>query len=79
MRIIFFFSLLLYSILTNAQQVIQGVVVDADAGTPLSDVQITVRKEKLILQYTSSDKKGGFKIETASFLITHCKSSVVIW
>ncbi len=64
MRIIFFFSLLLYSILTNAQQVIQGVVVDADAGTPLSDVQITVRKEKLILQYTSSDKKGGFKIKT---------------
>ena len=43
---------------------IQGVVVDADAGTPLSDVQITVRKEKLILQYTSSDKKGGFKIKT---------------
>lgn len=61
MRIIFFFSLLLYSILTNAQQVIQGVVVDADAGTPLSDVQITVRKEKLILQYTSSDKREALR------------------
>lgn len=64
MRIIVFFSLLLCSILTNAQQVMQGVVVDAETGTPLSDVQITVRKEKLILQYTSSDKKGGFKIKT---------------
>lgn len=66
MRIACFLLLLFGCFSAFAQPMIQGTVVDAEKGSPLSDVQVTVKQGGLVVQYTSSDKNGEFAMEAPS-------------
>lgn len=66
MRLIYIFLFLICSFPTIAQQTIMGIVTDAENGNPLSNVQIVIRKDRAILQYTHSDKIGEFSIKKSS-------------
>lgn len=61
-----FFLFLFCVFHSAAQQVIVGTVTDAENGHPLSNVQVTVKNGKMILQYTHSDKNGEFSIKKSS-------------
>lgn len=62
MRIAYFYITLLFCISGHAQQVVQGTITDAEKGSPLSNVQVTIKHGKVVLQYTYSDEEGHFKI-----------------
>lgn len=66
MRIVYILLFLICSFPAIAQQMIVGVVTDAENGNPLSNVQVSIRKDGLILQYTHSDKNGEFSIKKSS-------------
>lgn len=66
MRIAYFYIALLFCTSGQAQQIVQGTIMDAEKDIPLSNVQVTIKQDKVILQYTYSDEQGHFKIKGES-------------